>query len=163
MGEEGREVTYGATQVSSVVSGCRQPGPGVISSSRCLMKLQISSPFRQHLFLGARMRRPDTSPPSPPCHLFTRDTPLVYDTHVAYEIQDYCLPFLAARAVSVRRRAADIFGSARHESSNCARLMFARLINSGILGGGLNTPPRGGCTRRHDTRGTGVRRQCNVY
>lgn len=39
------------TQVSSDVSGCRQPGPGVISSSRCLMKLQISPPFRHHLFL----------------------------------------------------------------------------------------------------------------
>jgi len=50
------EVTYDATQVSSNVSGCRQPGPSVISSSRCLMKLQIFSPFRHHLFLEARHR-----------------------------------------------------------------------------------------------------------
>ena len=42
------------TQVSSDVSGCRQPGPGVISSSRCLMKLQISPPFRHHLFSERR-------------------------------------------------------------------------------------------------------------
>lgn len=60
-----REVTYDATQVSSDVSGCRQPGPGsVISSSRCLMKLQISSPFRHHLFLDGAdtARSPATYP-----------------------------------------------------------------------------------------------------